>query len=188
MATRLMSRWARLLGSRGPQVITSCQARLAGHPIPFLAVAHAEPLWTRALNVHPQAWTLCGRHSLSTCEEENFTVPRRTELDELVEKASSPQEILHLWAERGANANETALCIIQLARMVLEKGDSKHSDLLQDPRLQTMLDQVSSEVKWRAVSLRGLCAEPAGVGPSILSHIPLLVKFQFIVRLKKSFG
>ncbi|XP_023681479.1 FAST kinase domain-containing protein 4 [Paramormyrops kingsleyae] len=177
MATRLMSRWARLLGSRGPQLIASCQARLAGHPIPFLAVAHAEPLWARALNLHPQARTLCGRHSLSTWEEENLTVPRRTELDELVEKASSPREVLQLWAERDANANETALCVIQLARMVLEKGDSKHSDLLQDPRLQTMLDQVSSEVRkvWNG-SLVGLLRALTSLG--VAPGTPVLASLQ----------
>ncbi|KPP57506.1 protein TBRG4-like, partial [Scleropages formosus] len=60
--------------------------------------------------------------------------------------AGGPEEVLRLWAERGATANQTAIYIFHLARLASEKGAPGHADLLRDRRLQDMFDRVSSQV------------------------------------------
>ncbi|KAG7469996.1 hypothetical protein MATL_G00134980 [Megalops atlanticus] len=158
MTTRLLGRCARLLGARCPR------ASSAGTRLPP-ALAPAEPAWVQCVRLRPQVRALCERRSLFK-EEEIAQPPKRTELDELVEKASSPQEILQLWDDHSGSANQAAITLIQLVKLAVEKGESDRANLLEDHRFQDMVELVSSQVAtvWngtlvsvlRALSLLGV--------------------------------
>ncbi|XP_018618320.2 FAST kinase domain-containing protein 4 [Scleropages formosus] len=142
---RLFGRWAGLLGTRS-SLTASGPLCLAGRPPRAPSAALLEPPWAQALHVRLQQRALCEGRRLLRREDENPAVPKRTELDDLVEKAGGPEEVLRLWAERGATANQTAIYIFHLARLASEKGAPGHADLLRDRRLQDMFDRVSSQV------------------------------------------
>lgn len=67
----------------------------------------------------------------------------QTPLVRLVEKASTPEEVLQLWAEQGGSASDAARCLVQLNLRVTEKGGE---EILQDPRFESMLETVNSQV------------------------------------------
>ncbi|XP_028836670.1 FAST kinase domain-containing protein 4 isoform X2 [Denticeps clupeoides] len=134
MTARLLSRWARLL-PRCPRRA----ARLQGSP-----VRPVEPPWPRA-QVRPAARALCDRSGLAR-HEESGTAFKRTHLDDLLGRATSPEEVLQLWTENGGSANQAAACLIQLSRLAVEKGGVGRQELLQDPRCADLLDTVGSQV------------------------------------------
>lgn len=141
MTCRLLGRCARLL-SRGSPQAAAAAARL---PVPV--AGSAEPLWA-------QTWPrasgrlLCEGRSFN--QESDFPLaPKRTQLDELAEKAAAPEEILVAWAELGGNANQAASALVKLTRLVQgEKDRSKtyQSALLMDDRLKAMMDTIIGQV------------------------------------------
>lgn len=78
--------------------------------------------------------------------------PERQEVDELIEKATQPEELLGL-LEGGHSLSQghAALVLIQLSRLLSERPADKAS-LTQDVRFQQLLHLVNSQVGSRPVS------------------------------------
>ncbi|XP_021412973.2 FAST kinase domain-containing protein 4 [Oncorhynchus mykiss] len=140
MTSRLLGRCARLLPRATPQA----SATTAFLPTP--ATGPAEPLWAQAWG-QPVVKGLCdGRSSF---KEEYPIEPKRTQLDELLERAQSPQDVLQAWAAQGGKANQAAKTLVQLVRLAgREKGGAKMDqfELLNDPRLLDIMDTVTAQV------------------------------------------
>jgi hypothetical protein len=82
-------------------------------------------------------------------KEEYPIEPKRTQLDELLERAQSPQDVLKAWAAQGGKANQAAKTLVQLVRLAgREKGGAKvdQFELLNDPRLLDIMDTVTAQV------------------------------------------
>uniref|UniRef100_A0A8C1IXD8 FAST kinase domain-containing protein 4 n=2 Tax=Cyprinus carpio TaxID=7962 RepID=A0A8C1IXD8_CYPCA len=167
MTTRLLCRWARLF-PRCPQAVTA-SARLQTS-----TVHQTEPMCQMSLSwIRPSARHLCQGSELARMEE--TTLPyEQTQVVRLVEKASSPEEVLQLWAEHGGSASDAARCLVQLNLRVMEKGGE---GILQDPRCESMLETVHSQVSsvWNG-SLVGLLRALTMLG--LPSDAPLLCSIQ----------
>ncbi|XP_017551272.2 FAST kinase domain-containing protein 4 [Pygocentrus nattereri] len=137
MTTRLLGRWARLL-SRCPQASASA-AHLQGP-----TAQPAQPLRSQ-VQIRSAVRPLCLGHGRAQEEEPNVTF-KRTKLDVLVEKATSPQEVLQAWEDLGGSPNQAASCLSQLSRLVVGKGGADSADVLQDPRCVDLLETVNSQV------------------------------------------
>ncbi|XP_038832966.1 FAST kinase domain-containing protein 4-like [Salvelinus namaycush] len=140
MTSRLLGRCARLL-PRAPPQASATAARL-----PTPAAGPAEPLWAQAWR-QPVLRGLCEGRSL--VKEEYPIEPKRTQLDELLERAQSPQDVLQAWAAQGGKANQAAKALVQLVRLAgREKGGAKMDqfELLNDPRLLDIMDTVTAQV------------------------------------------
>ncbi|XP_067365829.1 FAST kinase domain-containing protein 4 [Channa argus] len=141
MASRFLQRYARTLCRASFQASTA-----AARPSPSVAV-HAEV--QRA-----QGWPwvtdrlMC--EGSTVAKEDNYTfIPTLTQLDELVEKAEAPEDILLAWVEHEGNANQAANALMKWTLLVLKtKGRFKEqpTELLMDSRLQDMMDTVSQQV------------------------------------------
>ncbi|KAF6086977.1 transforming growth factor beta regulator 4 [Phyllostomus discolor] len=87
--------------------------------------------------------------SLSQHEEKEqvFTpYPERQEVDELIEKATRPEELLGLLGGgHHLQQNQAALALVQLSRLLSEKPEDK-APLVQDARFQQLLHLVNSQI------------------------------------------
>ncbi|CAB1334226.1 unnamed protein product [Coregonus sp. 'balchen'] len=140
MTSRLLGRCARLLPRASPQA-SATAARL-----PTPAAGPAEPLWAQAW-WQPVGRGLCEGRSL--VKDEYPIEPKRTQLDELLERAQSPQDVLQAWVAQGGKANQAAKTLVQLVRLAgREKGGAKidQFELLTDPRLLDIMDTVTAQV------------------------------------------
>ncbi|KAJ8288429.1 hypothetical protein COCON_G00010880 [Conger conger] len=137
MATRLLGRGARLLGTWCPVSASSATAYLP----PLLASQSLGP------QLHSQMRRMCdGRPLMKVDHDNNSTFVLETVLEKHIQKASSPQEVLQFWNDDGRSGNQAAICIIKLARLSVENGVLDCSHYLQDPRMTKLLCTVSSEV------------------------------------------
>ncbi|KAM5187826.1 FAST kinase domain-containing protein 4 isoform 2-T5 [Callospermophilus lateralis] len=72
--------------------------------------------------------------------------PERQEIDRLIEKATSPQELLELVdGDQSLHHNHAALILIRLSHLLSEKPEDK-ALLIQDIRFQQLLHLVSSQI------------------------------------------
>ncbi|MBZ3885665.1 Protein TBRG4 [Sciurus carolinensis] len=72
--------------------------------------------------------------------------PERQEVDRLIEKATSPQELLELvGGDQSLHHNHAALILIRLSRLLSEKPEDK-ALLIQDVRFQQLLHLISSQI------------------------------------------
>ncbi|KAM4858626.1 FAST kinase domain-containing protein 4 isoform X2 [Urocitellus parryii] len=72
--------------------------------------------------------------------------PERQEIDRLIEKATSPQELLELvGGDQSLHHNHAALILIRLSHLLSEKPEDK-ALLMQDIRFQQLLHLVSSQI------------------------------------------
>lgn len=88
------------------------------------------------------------------------TMPTFTQLDELVEKAAVPEDILLAWGEHGGNSNQAANALMKWTLLVL-RTKGKFKELMVDSRLLDMMDTISgqvskpdTEVNWRCQCVR----------------------------------
>lgn len=167
MTTRLLCRWARWF-PRSPRTATA-SARLQTS-----TVHHTEPLCLMTLSwIRPSVRHLCQGNELAKIDE--GTVPyERTKLIKLVEKASTPDEVLQLWDQHGGTGSEAARCLIQLNLRVVEKGSK---GVLLDPRCKSMQDTLNTQLStvWNG-SLVGLLRTLTMLG--LPAHAPLLGAIQ----------
>ncbi|XP_056142350.1 FAST kinase domain-containing protein 4 [Lampris incognitus] len=173
MAGRLLGRWARLFSRASPQ------AAVARLPSPL--AGPADLVWVQAL---PRISGRLFCEGRAFALEENLSpTPTRTQLDDLVEKATTPEEVLHAWKEQGGNANQAAKTVVKLARLVQgAKGKFivENSELMKDPRLQDMMDNINRQVSkvWNGTLVSVLRALWVLNGPStaaVLSSVEMEV-------------
>lgn len=140
MASRLLVRCARLL----------CRA---SSQAPVVAAAYKPPPVATEVQ-RAQGWPNVVERLM--CEERQIvkhdlfqTVPTRTELDDLVDKAVEPEDILAAWEEHGGNCNQAA-CALKHWSLLMLKANRKFKnelpELMMDPRLLDMMDTVSQRV------------------------------------------
>ncbi|KAI3361000.1 hypothetical protein L3Q82_013205, partial [Scortum barcoo] len=133
MAGRLLGRYARLLCR------ASAQAKAAAARLPPLMAGPAEV--QRA-----QGWPWVTERLM--CEGMTKTIasePARTELDELVEKAVAPKDVLSAWAELGGNSHQAANALIKWTVLVL-RTKGKFKELMTDSDLLDIMKTLSHEV------------------------------------------
>ncbi|XP_054477783.1 FAST kinase domain-containing protein 4 isoform X2 [Anoplopoma fimbria] len=141
MASRLLGRHARLLCR------ASCRTPAAAARLPPLVAGPAE--MKRA-----QGWPrvterfMCNGRTIP--QEDHFeTMPPRTQLDDELEKAVVPEDILVAWAEHGQNGNQAANALMRWTLLVLKtKGKFKEQkpELMSDSRLLVIFDTVSQQL------------------------------------------
>ncbi|CAG6015526.1 unnamed protein product [Menidia menidia] len=139
MTCRLLGRWARLLcRSSSPAVaVVRLPAPLAGP-----AEVPRATGWPWVTERQMCEWT-------APKEDPYPTVPLRTPLDECMEKASAPEEVLSAWAMYKGNGNQAASALMKWTQLILKtKGNLREhrSELLTDSRLQNMKDTLSRKV------------------------------------------
>ncbi|XP_029360436.1 FAST kinase domain-containing protein 4 [Echeneis naucrates] len=136
MAGRLLGRYARLL----------CRA-----PSQAVAVTRFPPTVSLPAEIQrAQGWLWATDRFMSEgktlSKDENYpTVPSLTQLDELVEKAEEPEDILLAWEKYGQNSNQAAIALKKWTVLMIQtKG--KFKDQMVDPRLQNMMNTLSQKV------------------------------------------
>lgn len=109
----------------------------------LVAEVHRSPLWA----------TLGERHlsDTSTAGEKDYfqIAPKRTKLDNLVDEATESEDILQAWVKHPGNGNQAGIVLKKWAHLVIKtKGKFKDQppELLEDPRLKTILTTVSQDV------------------------------------------
>ncbi|KAG7242063.1 hypothetical protein INR49_024109 [Caranx melampygus] len=136
MASRLLGRYARLLCR------ASSKAAAVGRLPPPMAVS------AEVLRAQGWPWVterlMCKGKTLH--QEDTFlTLPVLTQLDELVEKAEAPEDILRLWEEHGGNSNQAANILMKWVLLVIRtKGN--FTELMADSRLQDLMTTLSQQV------------------------------------------
>lgn len=144
MASRLLGRYARLLcraSSQTPAAVAA-SARLPPPVAGYAEVQRAQG-WPRVTE------RFMGKGGTITKEKPSPSMPTRTQLDELMEKAAVPEDILQAWAKHGQNANQAAYTLIKWTQlMVKTKGRFKDqkAELIKDSRLLDMMNIVSRQV------------------------------------------
>ncbi|CAN9514262.1 unnamed protein product [Ophioblennius macclurei] len=173
MASRLLCRYARLLSRSSSQAPAAAGARL-----PPPAVGHVEAS-RRAGGWPGVAKRLMSERTTVTKEDSFAALPTRTHLDELVEKAATPEDVLAAWAECGGNGNQAAVSLIkwtQLAVKTKGKFRTQEPQSNVDPRLadvmQTLSQQVSAVWNGSLVSvLRSLWVMGVPAADPVLSSV-----------------
>ncbi|XP_028983980.1 FAST kinase domain-containing protein 4 [Betta splendens] len=142
MATRLFRRYA-------------CVLYRASSHAPAPPAASLPPSVTRPAEVQrARGWLWATNRFL--CEgstdknEDHFpAIPTPTEVDELVEKAAAPEEILEAWVAHGHNGNQAANYLVRWTLLVLKtngKFTGQTQKLIMDSRLQNMMDTIVNQV------------------------------------------
>lgn len=143
MATRLLRRCARVLCKASSQAPAPGAARL----LPSVSgPAEMQRAWG-----WPWATDrlLCEGRAV-TKEDTYPVIPTLTQLDELVEKATTPEDVLMAWVEHGRSGNQAANALMKWTLLVLKtKGRFKEQppELMMDSRLQDMMDAIARQVR-----------------------------------------
>ncbi|TSK20223.1 Protein TBRG4 [Bagarius yarrelli] len=139
MASRFLSRGARLLAIC-PQASSTTSHLLTHTAHPFTE----HPPRSQTFLLPPVRLLSLGAGPVQA-DEPNITFTR-TELDVLIEKATTPSEVLSIWTNRGGSTNQAGMCLVQLSRLVVEKKDVDRTAIIQDPRFVHLLEVLNSQV------------------------------------------
>ncbi|XP_015258479.1 PREDICTED: protein TBRG4 [Cyprinodon variegatus] len=142
MANRLLGRCARLICKSSSQAV-SAVSTVRFHP----------PLGGSVEVPRIRSWLwvterlLC--ESPVTKDEPYPSAPPRTQLDETMEKATAPEDILSTWEAYGGNGNQAAVALMKWTQLMLKtkgkfKGDQ--TEILTDSRLMDIMDTLSKQV------------------------------------------
>lgn len=142
MASRLLGRYARLL-SRFASKTSAGAARLPP-PVAGCAGVKRAQGWPRVTER-----SMCEGRTIN--KEDQFpTMPTQTQLDELLDKAVVPEDILLAWEKHGKNGNQAANALMKWTVAVLRtKGKFKEekAELMSDPRILDMMNMISRQVR-----------------------------------------
>lgn len=142
MANRLLGRCARLVCKSSSQAPAAAAAirlppLLAG-PAPVSKAKH----WL---------WVTERLMSESTVpkDQSNLYILTLNQLDELLDKAMAPEDVMSAWAKDGKDANQAAVALTKWTRLMLKtKGKFMGQESeLSDSRLQDMMNNLSQNVR-----------------------------------------
>ncbi|GAA6227074.1 protein TBRG4 isoform X1 [Lates japonicus] len=141
MACRLLGRYARLLCRASSQATASAAAAAARLPPPV-----ALPAEMLRAQGWPQVTERLMCQGKTVTKDDAFpTMPTLTELDELLEKAAVPEDVLLAWKEHGGNGDQAAKALMKWTLLVLQmKGN--FNELMVDPRLVDMMGTLVKQV------------------------------------------
>ncbi|KAM4736611.1 FAST kinase domain-containing protein 4 [Anableps anableps] len=142
MANRLLGRCARLICKSSSHSAAAATAVRFHPPLggPVEVPRIRSCLWvTERL--------LCER--TVTKDEPYASTPARTQLDDMMEKASAPEDILSAWEKYGGSGNQAAASVMKWTQLMLKtKGKFKgnQTEVLTDSRLVDMMNTLSKQV------------------------------------------
>lgn len=144
MAARLVQRccWRHLATfTCSPAAATAALLLPSGKASAARALPHPPPA-----SIHtsvPSTWN-ADRFSVKEQVEENSNSEHRVILN-LIEAATSPQELFQLGELHSLNSNQASLVVTRLSRLAVEKK-LETGDILQDERFQQLIEIVDSQV------------------------------------------
>lgn len=146
MASRLLGRYARVLCRASTQAPAAAAGASAHLPPPVAAP-------TEVLRAQGWPWAthrlMCERRTV-TKEDIHSPTVSQTQLDEMIEKASAPEDILQAWEEHGGSSNRAANALIKWTQLMLKtmgKFKDQPPELVKDPRLLDMMGAITQEVR-----------------------------------------
>lgn len=139
MASRVLVRCVRVLCRTSSQT-PAVAARL----LPIVAAeVHRSPLWaTVGGRLMCEAKTVKMDHGFTT-------MLTRTPLEELIDEATTPENILQAWAKHSGSGNQAARALMKLTYLVIKTEGSfkvQSPELLADPSVKKMMKTVSKQV------------------------------------------
>ncbi|XP_055083558.1 FAST kinase domain-containing protein 4 [Periophthalmus magnuspinnatus] len=153
MASRVLGRCGRLL------CLASLQApAVTARLLPAVAAeVHRFPLWATA-----GGRLMCEARTVKK-KDDLPLMPTRTRLEELMDRAVEPEDILQAWAENSGTGNQAGISLKRWTHLVIKtKGKFKEQppELLEDPRLKNMLKTLSQQVSlvWNSTLVSALQA------------------------------
>lgn len=138
MASRLLSRYAHLLcraSSQAPGSAVASVSRLPMTVTPPVEVQRTEG-WPQISKrfMHEKS-------SLAT-DDAVWDQTSFSKVNDLMKKATVPEDVLQAWVEHGGDANMAAISLVKWTQLVRKtKGDFK-----MDSRINEMLDTISAQV------------------------------------------
>ncbi|KAM9806300.1 FAST kinase domain-containing protein 4 [Syngnathus typhle] len=136
MATRFLGRYVPLLCGASSR---TSSARL---PPSVTGLAHVQRNRCRPWTMER---SLCERRVLRK-DVVYLSMPTRTQLDEILEKAAVPEEILVAWEQHGGNGNQAASTLLAWTRMMQKTQANTHQLHTKDPRLRDIMDTITRQI------------------------------------------
>ncbi|XP_063734302.1 FAST kinase domain-containing protein 4 isoform X2 [Eleginops maclovinus] len=140
MASRILGRYARVLCRASSQTTAAAAAR-PPPPVAGPTEVQRSQGWPRVTER-----LMCEGRTLTKEDSLPFV---RTKLEQLVEKAAVPEDVLLAWERHGKNGNQAAGALVWWSRLALRTGGNfkeEKPELLTDSRLLDMMDTLSRQV------------------------------------------